>query len=140
MKNYCSEISVETTKAVDLVDITDLVLNELKKSKIMNGLLCIYSPHTTTALRVNEFEHKLKQDMLEFFEKIAEAEYGYLHDKATVDDRPNAHAHLKGLFLNSSEAIPVREGRLVLGQWQRILFIEMDGARKRKCIVQVLGE
>jgi secondary thiamine-phosphate synthase enzyme len=79
--------------------------------------------------------------MENFLEKLAPKNGKYGHDINPVDGRKNAHAHLKSLLLNSSESIPVQNGKMKMGNWQRVFFVELDGPRnERKIIVQVVGE
>jgi secondary thiamine-phosphate synthase enzyme len=78
--------------------------------------------------------------MVTFLERLAPRDGDYLHNLDTVDDRPNAHAHLLGLFANTTECLMVRDGELQLGAWQSVFFIELDGPRpRRQVLVQALG-
>ncbi len=130
-----------TGKVVELHDITAEAEAVVKKSKIKYGLLTIYTQHTTCAIKINENEDKLQEDMLTFLEKIVPQKGKYGHDTHPIDNRKNAHSHLKALLLTASENIPVQEGKLLLGEWQRIFFIELDGPReKRNVIFHVMGE
>jgi secondary thiamine-phosphate synthase enzyme len=99
------------------------------------------SLHTTARLTINERESELQRDMVEFLTRLAPAEGEYRHNHHTVDGRANAHAHLLGLFVNASETIPITDGALVLGAWQSIFFVELDGPRaEREVQLQVIGE
>jgi len=99
-----------------------------------NGIAVIYTPHTTTALIVNEAESGLLEDIVEVLQKLIPKGAGYKHDR--IDD--NADAHLRACILGNSLVIPVENGRLVLGTWQRILFVELDGPRRRRVYVKVI--
>jgi secondary thiamine-phosphate synthase enzyme len=128
-------IEIETCKSVDVVDITDQVELTLRESCVENGILLVYSLHTTTGLTVNEADGALINDILSLLQRIAPRGAGYLHDRGDG----NAHAHLQATLLGNSLIIPVEMGRLVLGLWQRILFFELDGPRRRSIFVRVMA-
>ena len=139
------EIILSSNKKIDFIDITKQVKEILQNSKISNGIIIAYTQHTTTSLKISEWETEedkaLIKDSIEFLEKLASSSREYRHDKSNVDDRPNTHAHLKSLVLNSSEAIPFKNKELLLGKWQGLFLIEMDGPReKRKIILEIIGE
>jgi secondary thiamine-phosphate synthase enzyme len=129
-------IEIETCKSVDVIDITDQVEITLRESGVENGLLLVYSLHTTTGLTVNEADGALINDILSLLERIAPRGAGYQHDRGDG----NAHAHLRATLLGNSLVIPVVGGRLVMGVWQRILFFEFDGPRHRSIFVRALAE
>ncbi|WP_456469564.1 secondary thiamine-phosphate synthase enzyme YjbQ [Archaeoglobus sp.] len=124
-------LSIKTSRRVEIVDITGLVERSLEKD---GGLAVIYSPHTTTAIVINEAESGLLEDILDFMERLVPYGKGYRHDR--IDS--NADAHLKASILGNSVVVPVENGKLMLGTWQRILFIEFDGPRNRRVIVKVV--
>ncbi len=124
------QIEINTSKRVEIIDITNRV-EELVEG---NGIAVIYTPHTTTALIVNEAESGLLEDIVEVLQKLIPKGAGYKHDR--IDD--NADAHLRACILGNSLVIPVENGRLVLGTWQRILFVELDGPRRRRVYVKVI--
>ena len=140
MQSIIYELNFSTTKPIQFFDITDQVKQKLKQSKIKNGIVLVYTQHTTTSVKINEKEENLESDMAKFLEMIAPSKEHYLHDETAVDGRINAHSHLKSLLLNTSETIPVVNGEMILGTWQCIFFVELDGSRQRKLFVQVLGE
>jgi secondary thiamine-phosphate synthase enzyme len=125
-------IEVETRKSLDVVDITDRVIEALRECEIDAGICLVYSLHTTTGLAINEADGPLIRDILNLLEKIAPEGAGYQHDRGDG----NAHAHLRAMILGNSVMIPVEEGRLVMGIWQRILFFELDGPRERRILVR----
>jgi secondary thiamine-phosphate synthase enzyme len=91
-------------------------------------------------VNLNEREAQLQRDMVTFLKRLVPKDGDYLHNLAPVDDRHNAHSHLLGLFVNASETIPVRGGELMLGEWQSVFFIELDGPRpNRQVLLQYLG-
>jgi secondary thiamine-phosphate synthase enzyme len=120
-------VNIRTSKRIELVDITKEVKSEVHKSGIDNGICVVSTSHTTTAIILNENETGLRHDILDFLEKLVPPSVGYQHDR--IDN--NADAHLKAVILGSSETIPVTGGELVLGTWQRIFFVELDGPRQR---------
>ena len=142
---YC--IKMETTKAPEFVDITDGICRYVKDSEVQNGFAVVYSKHTTAAIRINENEPLLLNDMTEFLEKVASRNGHYQHNDFTIrtvnmteDECPNGHAHCQHLLLGTSENIPIVNGQLQLGRWQRVFLIELDMPRPREVLIQILGE
>lgn len=141
MKVFFDEIRFPSRKEFELVAITDRVRESVRKSGVRNGSVMVFSPHTTGSVRVSEDEEGLREDYQKFFEKVVPKKGNYMHNITNVDSRRNTHSHLQSLVLNSSETIPVKDGKMMLGTWQTIFFMELDGTRpERKVIVQVLGE
>ena len=119
----------------------------IKDSSIRNGFAVVYSKHTTAAIRINENEPLLLQDMEEFLSKLASREENYRHNDFSIrtvnmtdDECPNGHAHCQNLLLGSSENIPIIDGQLQFGKWQSIFFVELDMPRSREVLVQIVGE
>ena len=132
---------LDTTQDIEFIDITEAIRRRVNESHISNGIVSVFTPHTTCSVRINESEKNLLQDFKAFLHKIAPRGDEYGHNRLTLDDRPNAHSHILSLFMNTSETIPVREGNLCLGRWQRVFFVELDGPRKnRRFLVHILGE
>ena len=129
-------IEIETRKPVDVVDITDHVEQAMRESGVENGICLVYSLHTTTGLTVNEADGALINDILNLLQRIAPKGAGYQHDRGDG----NAHAHLQATLLGNSVIIPVERRRLALGTWQRILFFELDGPRRRSIFVRILAD
>ncbi|WP_456475037.1 secondary thiamine-phosphate synthase enzyme YjbQ [Candidatus Pyrohabitans sp.] len=125
--------TIKTGKRVELIDITGEVAGAVREAKVEQGLVNVYTRHTTTAIFINEAEGGLLRDYLALLEKLVPARAGYAHDR--IDS--NAHAHLRSMLLGSSVSIPVVEARPALGTWQRILFAELDGPRQRSFLVSV---
>jgi secondary thiamine-phosphate synthase enzyme len=141
MKIVRHQIQLATTDPIQVVDITQEVRDWVSESGIRDGLLTLISHHTTARVNLNEREAQLQRDMVSFLKRLVPRDGDYLHNLAPVDDRDNAHSHLLGLFLNASETIPVAGGELVMGGWQSIFFIELDGPRERREVrLQLLGE
>lgn len=140
MNIVLNELRLVTTAPIQVIDITDQIQELVDRSGIKSGLLTLISRHTTAFVNLNERETNLQRDMVDFLARIAPPAAGYRHDVNPVDDRPNAHAHLAGLFMSATQTIPVVEGSLLLGSWQSILFVEVDGPRpSRSLTLQVMG-
>ena len=129
-------LSVRTSGRTQVVDVTARVEDAVRNSGVTEGVVTVHSPHTTTAVVVNEREGHLVADLMDWAAKMAPEGAGYRHDSTDG----NAHAHLRGMMLGASASIPVTGGRLVLGTWQSVLFVELDGPRDRKLHVQCVGK
>ncbi len=128
-------IEIDTRRRQELIDITGQVQRALE-GRVQRGICLVYSLHTTTALMVNEEEPGLVQDVLERLSAIVPEGLGYQHDR--IDD--NAHSHIQAALLGNSVVLPIEDGGLVLGTWQRILLVELDGPRRRKVCVKAVSE
>lgn len=126
-------LELRSRSPLELIDITDRVGAGLPAGS--GGAVALFTPHATAALLLNENEEGLQADIRSWLERAVPAAAGYAHDR--VDD--NAAAHLRAILLGPSLVVPVREGRLSLGQWQRIFFVELDGPRKRQVWVRLLA-
>jgi secondary thiamine-phosphate synthase enzyme len=129
-------IEIETGKPVDVVDITDHIERTLRESGIENGICLVYSLHTTTGLTVNEADDALINDILNLMQRIVPKGAGYQHDRGDG----NTHAHLQATLLGNSVIIPVERRKLVMGTWQRILFFELDGPRRRNIFARIISD
>jgi secondary thiamine-phosphate synthase enzyme len=145
IRDYC--LKIETTKAPEFIDITALVQECVTRSQVERGFVVVYSMHTTAAIKVNENEPLLLQDMEKFLERISPRNGDYKHNDFTIrtvnmneDECPNGHAHCQHLLLSTSETIPIAGGRMRFGRWQSIFLIELDHPRPREVVVQVMGE
>lgn len=128
-------------------DITEELKKFVKESGIKNGLINVQSFHTTASLILNENEPLLIKDIKANLERTAPEDMEYNHDNFEVrtvnmcdDECANGHSHCKAIRLPSSVTLNLVEGKVQLGQWQRLLFFELDRKRKRKVQIQVLGE
>lgn len=126
-------LNIRTKSSFEIVNITKQVNAAVKNSGIKDGNVIVFTPHTTTALTVNEDESRLVNDILRKILELVPKGEGYSHDG--IDG--NAHAHILGSIIGCSVALPVMNGRVALGTWQSILFIELDGPRTRNVIVQI---
>lgn len=141
MKYFTKTIEIKTSKPIQFVDITDQVRQLYEESGVANGVMQIFSNHTTASVRINERCSRLQDDMLEHLKSFAPREKAYKHNQTALDGRDNAHSHLMSLFFGSSESIPVADGKLNLGTWQSVFFVELDGPRNSRGVtVNIIGE
>jgi secondary thiamine-phosphate synthase enzyme len=127
-------LSVRTGKRTEFIDITSKVSSALKKLDIENGLCCVYCPHTTAAVTINEnADPSVARDVLYEIDKIVPFDDNYRHTEG------NSAAHIKSSMVGASVLVPVEGGALVLGTWQGIYFCEFDGPRSRTVYVQPVG-
>lgn len=127
-------IEIDTQKPIEVVDITSQVQKAVLKAKLESGICLVHTLHTTTGVTINEAEPGLIQDIVNLMRSLAPQNAGYMHDRSDG----NAHAHLQAVLLGNSVTVPVENGRLILGTWQRILFLELDGPRRRRVYVKAL--
>ncbi|MGH8901250.1 MAG: secondary thiamine-phosphate synthase enzyme YjbQ [Egibacteraceae bacterium] len=144
-------IKLMTERAFHVTDVTDECLQLLASSGVMEGSLSVYSSHTTCAVKINELETCFLEDLRLFMEELIPPEAYYRHDDFEIrdpatlagapEDEPiNGHSHIKQMLLGcASETVPIIAGRLGLGRWQRIMFIELDQPRSRCIHLQVQG-
>ena len=145
MKFLSQTFNIRTEKGPQFIDITERIEQAARESGVSNGFAVVFSMHTTAAIRINENEPALLADMERMLEKIAPCSAEYKHNEVAhaVSDngeRPNGHSHCQHLLLGASEAVPVVDGKLIVGQWQRIFLIELDHGRDREVVVQLMGE
>jgi secondary thiamine-phosphate synthase enzyme len=137
----CESIVLRTAAPIEIIDITALVQTRFQGHGIAQGQVTLFSPHTTAFVCLNEKEQMLQRDMLDFLHRLVPADTDFRHNRNPVDGRLNAHSHLIGLLMTASQTIPVADGRLLLGGWQSIFFIELDGPRdERRLLMQISGE
>jgi secondary thiamine-phosphate synthase enzyme len=150
VKVFQRETHLRTVGWLAVRDITDEVTEAVRESGVDDGIACIYSPHTTCCVRVNEFESGLLEDFTSLLRKLVPTEHYYAHDDwdrrtenvECEEDKveANGHAHCMSMILGSAgESIPVSDGELCLGTYQRVLFIELDRSRPRRWLVKVVG-
>ncbi len=141
-------ITIHTGDAPHFIDVTDTVQQIIQRQGIIMGSALLFSKHTTAAVVANEHEPLLLEDMADLFTRLIPHtdEGSYRHDdfsirtvNMTPEEKENAHAHCRHLFLGSSVQVPIRAGSLDLGRWQRLFFIELDRPRCRQMVVQLTG-
>jgi secondary thiamine-phosphate synthase enzyme len=140
-------LHVATSRATQFVDITDRLGAIVATCGVRARLINIQTLHTTTGIVVNEHEPLLLTDFEATLEKAAPAAVSYRHDDAdlrtvnlTPDERVNGHAHCRALLLPMSACLNVVDGRLLLGRWQRVFLVELDGPRERVLSLMVIGD
>jgi secondary thiamine-phosphate synthase enzyme len=149
VKTFQSESRLRTAGGLTVTDITEEVQDAVRESGIQDGVCAVYSPHTTCSVRVNEWERGFLEDFAVLLKRLVPSEHYYAHDdwdrrteNVCEEDMEvgNGHAHCMSMLLGpAGESIPVRDGELALGRWQRVLFLELDRARDRRWLVQVVG-
>lgn len=139
--------STTTKEQFDFIDLTNLAQKIVQESKIKNGLLNIQSLHTTVAIIVNENEPLLISDMKKMLDRLIPQNIQYQHDNFEIrtvnlcdDECANGHAHCKAILLGPNKTLNIIDGKIELGQWQRIFAVELDRSRPRKIALAVLGE
>ena len=150
MKLVFENHSFRTETTGQFVDLTDDVRGVVARSGVRNGAAIVYSPHTTCAVVINERESGFMSDFTDLLDTVVPRSVDYRHDDLSVrtenleDDPhevPNGHSHCRAALLGtSSQAVPVVDGDLMLGRYQRIFLLELDRGRDRKVYLQVMGE
>lgn len=142
-----TKIRIATERPTEFIDVTDRVEALVAEAGIRFGFVNIQTLHTTTAIVVNELEPLLLDDFATLLESAAPNDASYRHDdvnartvNVTADERINGHAHCRALLLGTSVCLNVIDGNLVLGRWQRVFMVELDGPRSRDVSILILGE
>ena len=149
MKTFQHEVRLRTAGGLTVTDITEDVRAAVRESGVVDGICCVYSPHTTCSVRINEWERGFLEDFAVMLKRLVPTEHYYAHDdwdrrteNVTDEDQEfrNGHSHCMSMLLGpAGDSVPVREGELCLGTWQRVLFLELDRERDRRWLVQVVG-
>jgi secondary thiamine-phosphate synthase enzyme len=140
-KVFTETLQIDSRERFEVQNITDRVRRLPALAEVTHGVVYLQSLHTTTALFLNEFQDALLQDVRELLRRLVSETERYLHnDPAHSDcDRGNATSHLRSLLLGNSVTIPVREGKLLLGRFQSVIFAELDGPQTRSIVAHVMG-
>ena len=136
LKIEVKEVEIKTNDRIEIIDITDRIENIVKESSYSKGILLLYVEHTTSAITINEYEPNLVDDLKKIIIDIFKPGGNWHHNE--IDN--NAHAHLASSFIGNSRVLFIDSNRIVMGTWQRILFIELDGPRKRMIKIVYMGE
>lgn len=137
MKSHTYYHTFHTSKKREYIRVTDIVVEQLAKSGIKEGLCLVSAMHITAAVYVNDAESGLLQDIEEWLQKLAPEGPDYHHHRT---GEVNGDAHLKNLLLHNQTVLPVTDGQLDFGPWQEIYYAEFDGCRKKRMIVKIIGE
>jgi secondary thiamine-phosphate synthase enzyme len=143
---HTDALEYETTAAPEFIDITEDVTGIVDAAGVYTGQVTVFSQHTTAAIKINENEPLLLRDLARLLRQVAPPNAFYEHNDFSVrtvnmneDECANGHAHCQHLFLSASETIPVVDGRMAMGTWQRIFLVELDHPRMRRVLVSVSG-
>ena len=139
IKIHTRKLSEKTSGFCDIIDITAKVRAPIEKEKVERGLATLFVSGSTAALTTIEYEPGLVQDLKEFVEKWIPSNRRYHHDDRWGDD--NGFSHLRASLFGPSLAVPIEDGRLLLGTWQQIVLLDFDNRpRTRDIIVQLIGD
>jgi secondary thiamine-phosphate synthase enzyme len=147
------KITIKTKEFFDIIDLTEKVEEFLKKISAKNGLVNIYTRHTTVAIKINEHEQGFFDDLKRVvYQDIADPKDNYKHNDTHLRDPKticptangtdclNGHSHVSQMLLGSaSETVPVQEGKMLLGTWQRILMFELDMKKDREVVISFVA-
>ena len=143
---WAETLPFRTSGAREFIDVTDQVAAVVHRSGVTQGWVSVFSKHTTATVVLNENEPLLLQDMGAMLDRLSATAGMYGHNDLArrtgpmePDECANGHAHCQHLLLGTSENIPVADGKMDLGRWQRIFLLELDRARDRQLVVQVFG-
>lgn len=132
------ELNFRTKGADDVIDITHQVQSQLRKLSLEEGIVTVFVPGSTGAVTTIEYEPGLLKDLPELYEKIAPRSKTYSHDRTWGDG--NGFSHLRAALQGPSLTVPFSKGKLMLGTWQQIVFLEFDNrARQRRVVLQFMG-
>ena len=136
-------LAFQTERGPQFIDITDQVAELVTQAEIENGFVVVFSKHTTAAISINANEPHLIADMEKMLEHAAPCGADYAHNRYghPIDsgEEPNGHSHCQHLLLGASETVPIGNGRMLFGQWQRIFLVELDEPRERRVLVNIIG-
>ena len=135
-------LMLRSKEQMEFLDITKQIRDAVQKHLISNGIVLVNSLHTTVALFVSEFQAALIEDLKHMVSNLIRERNGYRHDDPHYSDcgRPDAHAHLRATLLGRSVAIGLSGGELSLGQFESIIFVELEGPGQRGIDIQIMGE
>jgi secondary thiamine-phosphate synthase enzyme len=137
MKFHTEYLTFNTRKHREYVHITPQVEKIVHDSGVQNGLALVSAMHITAGVYVNDNEVGLVHDIDRWLEQLAPFSEGYLHHRTGED---NADSHLKAILVHHQVVLPVEDGKLLLGTWQRVFYAEFDGQRSKRVVVVVMGE
>ena len=137
MKSLTEHLWFSTSKRIEFVNITDKVEQAVKKSGIKEGLFLVNAMHITASVFINDEEPGLKQDYIEWLHKLVDTSKSYKHNLTGED---NAYAHLMRTIMGREVVVAVTNSKLDFGPWEQIFYLELDGQRKKRVMVKVIGE
>ncbi len=126
-------INIRSSSRIEMIEITEEIINIVKKKGVKSGVCVIYSPHTTAGITINEgADPSVRRDILNQLSEIIPFNKRYSHTEG------NSDAHIKTSLVGGSEFVIIEEGRLCLGTWQSIYFCEFDGPRSRQVYIKII--
>lgn len=137
MKSYTEYLWMNTPNKRELVNITDKVSQAVSKSNIKEGFALVSAMHITAGIIVNDDEPGFHKDLWRWLEQLAPQRADYEHHRTGED---NGDAHLKNILVHHQVIVPITDGKLDLGPWQEIFYIEFDGCRRKRLIIKIIGE
>ena len=139
MPVFTKRLQLTTRAENEVVDITEEVQDAVKESGLDAGVAVVFVPGSTAAVTAMEYEPGLAKDFPEMLERVAPSDISYEHQKRWHDN--NGRSHVKASLVGPSLSVPFDDGRLILGTWQQIVFVELDiRPRRREVVVQITGE
>jgi len=136
---YFEKLSLSTKGFSEIIDITSRVDSAIGRSKIENGLVTVFCPGSTGSVTTIEYEAGVLKDLQKAIEKVAPSGIPYEHDRRWGDG--NGFSHVRAALMKPSLTIPLINGKMALGTWQQIVFIDFDNrSRERNLTVQIMGE
>jgi secondary thiamine-phosphate synthase enzyme len=133
------QLSISTRGEGDILDVTEDVAKAMVESSLKNGVVTIFVPGSTGALTTIEYEPGLLKDLPNVLERVAPKRLEYEHERRWHDG--NGHSHVRASIIGPCLTVPFVNGRLTLGTWQQIVFLELDvHSRNRQLILQIMGE
>ena len=141
MKTQLDTFVVRSSEKQEMIDITSEVIGATREAGIRNGFVGVFSQHTTAGVLVNEFQSALLADIGDFLKRVVQDGLFYKHNSPEWSDcdRSNATSHLRSLLFSNGVMLPVIDGKPVLGQFQSVIVVELDGPRERTFKLQFLG-
>ena len=128
----------ETKRRQEIIDITDQVFEQVRASGVQEGMVLVSAMHISASVFVNDHESGLWQDILRWLEGVAPWNPERYRHNDTGED--NAAAHLRSLTVGHEVIVPITEGQLDFGPWQRVFYGEWDGQRRKRVVIKVLGD
>jgi len=143
LKFVVEKLFVDSKKSTELIRITDKVRRTVQMTGLKNGIVNVFTLHTTTGITINEDDTKLEDDIARFMVKLVPEDDSYAHHRFFRKDgrmAVNAYSHIRASLLGANVTMPLQDGSLVLGSRQNIYLVDLDGPQTRGLIVQVVGE
>lgn len=137
MKTFTDYLFLTTRNKKEIVNITGQIEDIVEKSGVKEGMVLVSAMHITASVFINDEEPGIKQDFLEWAEKLAPFNPNYHHHQT---GESNGDAHLKSILFHHEVTIPITKGRLDFGPWQQVFYGEFDGQRKKRIVVKAMGE